>query len=358
MLIALLLIGEIERFDPNSTIPDRVVRPLVSFGHSVDVLVTAQPFALRDMFAFDTVRWARLPRLSPVAAPASLAPKAVAAARAAGPGTRRPSAPPRARSRRSRPRASRAARGATALSVAPRRRPSRRRRQRGADEAAARRRRKKIQRDVASAAGHLRIREAALDHLEAAEDPENPYDYVLLVRGDARWLGDVADVAGLPKDAVATKRCLDWSGVNDKIAALPRYLAAPWLRARAQLANASLAFSSVETLLMATARARGVEVAPQPVDAFPFLDYYWWRSCYPAKYAGPPPHCVEDYACAAAAPPPRVDGLTAPPEGGEDAWRVARCAAADCQCLPAGLCAEANANLCATFQSGPACAAR
>jgi hypothetical protein len=221
-----------------------------------------------------------------------------------------------------------------------------------------RRRRKKIQRDVASAAGHLRIREAALDHLEAAEDPENPYDYVLLVRGDARWLGDVADVAGLPKDAVATKRCLDWSGVNDKIAALPRYLAAPWLRARAQLANASLAFSSVETLLMATARARGVEVAPQPVDAFPFLDYYWWRSCYPAKYAGPPPHCVEDYACAAAAPPPRVDGLTAPPEGGEDAWRVARCAAADCQCLPAGLCAEANANLCATFQSGPACAAR
>ena len=49
MLIALLLIGEIERFDPNSTIPDRVVRPLVSFGHSVDVLVTAQPFALRDM---------------------------------------------------------------------------------------------------------------------------------------------------------------------------------------------------------------------------------------------------------------------------------------------------------------------
>ena len=286
MLIALLLIGEIERFDPNSTIPDRVVRPLVSFGHSVDVLVTAQPFALRDMFAFDTVRWARLPRLSPVAAPDSLAPKAVAAA------------------------------------------------------------------------GHLRIREAALDHLEAAEDPENPYDYVLLVRGDARWLGDVADVAGLPKDAVATKRCLDWSGVNDKIAALPRYLAAPWLRARAQLENASLAFSSVETLLMATARARGVEVAPQPVDAFPFLDYYWWRSCYPAKYAGPPPHCVEDYACAAAAPPPRVDGLTAPPEGGEDAWRVARCAAADCQCLPAGLCAEANANLCATFQSGPACAAR
>ncbi|KAH8057187.1 hypothetical protein JL722_6830 [Aureococcus anophagefferens] len=245
MLIALLLIGEIERFDPNSTIPDRVVRPLVSFGHSVDVLVTAQPFALRDMFAFDTVRWARLPRCR-------------------------------------RPRASRAARGATRSAwrahaddfepaVADNAAPTKQR---------PRRRRKKIQRDVASAAGHLRIREAALDHLEAAEDPENPYDY----------------------DAVATKRCLDWSGVNDKIAALPRYLAAPWLRARAQLANA-LAFSSVATLLMATARARGVEVAPQPVDAFPFLDYYWWRSCYPAN---------------ASTPMSRRASSGGPPEGGDE----------------------------------------
>ncbi|KAH8088692.1 hypothetical protein JL720_6644 [Aureococcus anophagefferens] len=284
MLIALLLIGEIERFDPNSTIPDRVVRPLVSFGHSVDVLVTAQPFALRDMFAFDTVRWARLPRCRRsrrrVAAPRRRA-RAAEAWDAAAVG-----AAARARSRRSRPRASRAARGATRSRGAPTptTEPA------VADNAAPtkqrpRRRRKKIQRDVASAAGHLRIREAALDHLEAAEDPENPYDYALLVRRAVarRRRGR----RGLPKDAVATKRCLDWSGVNDKIAALPRYLAAPWLRARAQLANSSLAFSSVETLLMATARARGVEVAPQPVDAFPFLDYYWWRSCYPANASTP-----------------------------------------------------------------------
>ena len=28
--------------------------------------------------------------------------------------------------------------------------------------------------------------------------------------------------------------------------------------------------------------------AAKPVASFPFLDYYWWRSCFPAKCADPP----------------------------------------------------------------------
>ena len=50
LAVCILIFGEVERFDPNSTIPARVVAPLVARGHAVDVAVTAQPFALRDMY--------------------------------------------------------------------------------------------------------------------------------------------------------------------------------------------------------------------------------------------------------------------------------------------------------------------
>ena len=69
-----------------------------------------------------------------------------------------------------------------------------------------------------------RIRAATRDRARVRR-----YDYVLLVRCDSYWFGDVAPLPGdaapalaaaaappLPADKVATKRCLEWGGVNDK----------------------------------------------------------------------------------------------------------------------------------------------
>ncbi|KAH8095845.1 hypothetical protein JL720_3177 [Aureococcus anophagefferens] len=57
------------------------------------------------------------------------------------------------------------------------------------------------------------------------------FDFVVKMRADAGWLADApAPGVTLEGSAVVVKECLDWGGLNDKLAIVPRKYAAPWMR--------------------------------------------------------------------------------------------------------------------------------
>ena len=90
------------------------------------------------------------------------------------------------------------------------------------------------------------------------------FDTIVLLRSDGKWFSDVVDPGKLPQDAVSVKDCLNWGGgskpdgLNDKVAVLPYSRGSDFLNGtREALADESLDFDSLETLLMAVSRRRG-----------------------------------------------------------------------------------------------------
>jgi hypothetical protein len=349
--------------------------------------------------------------------------------------------------------------------------------------------------DAPSAHAHLYARHVAfLDLLDAERRwgvPQGYFEYVILCRNDGLWLGPIAteavttaaaivssnsisqrreheqgkqapvttvraspDSSNLPPTQrglrgaeeeeeevewlVAVKDCVDWGGLNDKLAVVRRWwrggeaVMAAWFDTRNAIAKYN--YSSVEELLreiamndlaplmppvkkkkgekvdlalMTTAATTtttttttmtanrdgaadsggGREVTAPcravvrlPPSALPFVDFYHWLGCAPSKYAHSSRSfrdCATTAAAAAssaatvAATDPLLPRLAplprAPPTRPQRAPTV-RCHRSDwnkvsildasgrracdhCECLPRGLCAAVNDNICASLMT-------
>ena len=214
--------------------------------------------------------------------------------------------------------------------------------------------------DAPSARAHLFARHTAYRDLQAAErawgvaaarSPNLPFfRWVILVRNDAFWIRDI--LPSLPDSLpstnhVATKDCLEWGGLNDKFAILPRQKTLEiWMDTSHALS--SLNYSSVESLLLAIAMQNDVPIARLSPSDLPFVDHYSWRGCFPSKYAHSGRSIKE---CSRGSKltircNPRAPSRVAILQGSGPS------VCGSCACLPPGLCENINADICPTMAAG------
>ena len=97
------------------------------------------------------------------------------------------------------------------------------------------------------------------------------------MRADAGWLADApAPGVTLEGSAVVVKECLDWGGLNDKLAIVPRKYAAPWMRLlEAYYDDVAADYKNSEQFQLRLAHAFHVPVRKEPT-ALAMLDFYFW----------------------------------------------------------------------------------
>ncbi|KAJ1461737.1 hypothetical protein M885DRAFT_431947 [Pelagophyceae sp. CCMP2097] len=106
------------------------------------------------------------------------------------------------------------------------------------------------------------------------------------MRGDTAWVGD----APTPNaDAVITKACLHWGGINDKVALMPRRFAPHWLGLLEQYYDHTLhGYQNSEMFQKILAAKHGIPIEERRLPA---VDYYHWLAdeagemgCFPTNY--------------------------------------------------------------------------
>ena len=135
------------------------------------------------------------------------------------------------------------------------------------------------------------------------------FDFVVKMRADAGWLADApAPGVSLDGSSVTVKQCLDWGGLNDKLAVLPRKYAATWMRLlEAYYADEILGYKNSEEFQLRLAHAHHIPVRKEPT-ALAMQDFYFWLpdttgnlGCFPWNYAGLKPNgqclCVAQAQC-------------------------------------------------------------
>ena len=63
----------------------------------------------------------------------------------------------------------------------------------------------------------------------AYDHPEDQFDTVVEVRGDAYWAQPIPALETLAMDTVHVKKCMSWKGYNDKFAVIPFRYADIWM---------------------------------------------------------------------------------------------------------------------------------
>ena len=132
-------------------------------------------------------------------------------------------------------------------------------------------------------------------------------DHIVKMRADAGWLGDAPVVGVDVDDSVAlVKACASWGGLNDKMVLLPRRYADNWMdlltayyddqtwqlhkcdRARTQR---KLGYKNSEEFQLCVARLHHIPYKELGHE-LPVYDYYWWlrdergrKGCFPRNYA-------------------------------------------------------------------------
>lgn len=144
------------------------------------------------------------------------------------------------------------------------------------------------------------------------------HDFLIKMRADARWLKD-APVVGDDLDAhsVSVKACLPWEGLNDKVAIIPFKYSSYWMQLLELYYDPTFhGYKNSEQFQRLVALRYHIPVTQEPTK-LAVLDYYWWlpdqhggQGCFPWNYAG-------------------VQSPTR------------------CQCLTSSLCPQAYAKLCA-----------
>ena len=159
---------------------------------------------------------------------------------------------------------------------------------------------------------HLLVHSAVWADVERYERATtSAFDFVAKMRADAGWLPDApAPGVTLEGSAVVVKECLDWGGLNDKLAIVPRKYAAPWMRLlEAYYDDVAADYKNSEQFQLRLAHAFHVPVRKEPT-ALAMQDFYFWLpdargrpGCFPWNYAGLKPNghclCVADRECAA-----------------------------------------------------------
>ncbi|KAH8059860.1 hypothetical protein JL720_13668 [Aureococcus anophagefferens] len=159
---------------------------------------------------------------------------------------------------------------------------------------------------------HLLVHSAVWADVERYERATtSAFDFVVKMRADAGWLADApAPGVTLEGSAVVVKECLDWGGLNDKLAIVPRKYAAPWMRLlEAYYDDVAADYKNSEQFQLRLAHAFHVPVRKEPT-ALAMQDVYFWLpdargrpGCFPWNYAGLKPNghclCVADRECAA-----------------------------------------------------------
>jgi len=159
---------------------------------------------------------------------------------------------------------------------------------------------------------HLLVHSAVWADVERYERATtSAFDFVVKMRADAGWLADApAPGVTLEGSAVVVKECLDWGGLNDKLAIVPRKYAAPWMRLlEAYYDDVAADYKNSEQFQLRLAHAFHVPVRKEPT-ALAMQDFYFWLpdargrpGCFPWNYAGLKPNghclCVADRECAA-----------------------------------------------------------
>ena len=177
---------------------------------------------------------------------------------------------------------------------------------------------KRFQRIFTSYAFYLLVSSAVWADVERYERATtSAFDFVAKMRADASWLADApapyaatrAPGVTLEGSAVAVKKCLDWGGLNDKLAIVPRKYAAPWMRLlEAYYDDVVADYKNSEQFQLRLAHAFHVPVRKEPT-ALAMQDFYFWLpdvrgrpGCFPLNYAGLEPNghclCVADRECA------------------------------------------------------------
>lgn len=109
----------------------------------------------------------------------------------------------------------------------------------------------------------LAVRESERAHLTSQQQQQGcrqRYDWVVVARNDGRWFGPVKGPKHWPANTLLVKKCASWSGLNDKFAVVPRLYLDALLDTQVDLQNSSLAFSSVETLMLAITQRDNMQV--------------------------------------------------------------------------------------------------
>jgi len=108
----------------------------------------------------------------------------------------------------------------------------------------------------------LAVRESERAHLTSQhqQGSQQRYDWVVVARNDGRWFGPAKGPKHWPASTLLVKKCASWSGLNDKFAVVPRLHLDALLDTQLDLQNSSLAFSSVETLMLAITQRDNMQV--------------------------------------------------------------------------------------------------
>mmetsp|Transcript_5619 Transcript_5619/g.7253 ORF Transcript_5619/g.7253 Transcript_5619/m.7253 type:complete len:216 (+) Transcript_5619:24-671(+) len=132
------------------------------------------------------------------------------------------------------------------------------------------------------------------DVIRAEHLTSSKFDFIFKMRADSGWLGDTAVVyRDIEADAVAVKACLEWEGVNDKLALIPRRYANKWMDLLSAYYDDSLfGYKNSEQYQQKIAHLYHIPIRRYK-NMFPMIDYYWWLrdlqgnlGCFPWNYAG------------------------------------------------------------------------
>ena len=277
--VAIAIMGELQRVDPNTTIADRAVAPLARAGHAVHVFLTLQAVRPKVGGEWHGTRFEKLPVFDTRAAQQAAVDGLVA-------------------------RFARA--GAAAVHVhiydfvrLPPLMPSRKTGGPGHGH--------ELRFELAwtSYALHCMVHSLVwrdVERYEARRAAKGAFafQYVVQMRNDAYWFASMPVPAklragGLAPGTVAIKKCLNWNGVNDKFAFIPRQHAKQWMQLLEAYYDPSFVeYKNSEVLQLRIAERYNIPFH-QFAHEFLTTDFYYWETdesggvgCFPHNYAGLP----------------------------------------------------------------------
>jgi hypothetical protein len=102
------------------------------------------------------------------------------------------------------------------------------------------------------------------------------YDMVLVIREDAYFLEPMRPLSEFNRSAVSVKGCLNFWGLNDKVAVLPRRYATAWLQSFVNHfvnpVHRTASYRNPEHFLLTVAESEGIAIVEAPNAWLPLLD--------------------------------------------------------------------------------------
>jgi len=266
--VAVTIVGELSRLDPNTTIASNVVAPYAHAGYEVVVFVTVQ--AVRPQAGWHGARFKTMPRYDDAQqltvidnfGALFLSHGAAAVVTHLYDLVRRPPMMPSFRT--GGPGHSNGGKGYT-----------------------------RFQQAWESYPLHCLVHSNVWRDVHSYEQTTHQFDYLLKMRGDSHWL----HAAPLPNTqhagSVSIRECMPWEGYNDKFAYLPRAFAKDWMMLfEAYYDQENRGYTNSEQLQKLIAKRKQIPVVQRRLD-FAMLDYYYWLpdhkdrlGCFPSNYAG------------------------------------------------------------------------